>query len=281
MKLHNLSLAIFALLLSGCAFFPKSELFPGQRDTETRNLRNVYLYEKVVAPSNFTLELKTSVHRSEKAKTQNLSSIAACEKPGTGAIFGIDERGYLATAKHSLHIKQDKCLELIKKEIQIKKLPLTLTDFKINSIYKAIDLDGNEYGLVTVLESTDEKIDAAIMKFDGIIPKNFRPLPLLDRNPIVGEEVAAVGSPIRITNAMSFGNIARQAPFEGGYLFSMPIYPGNSGGALIALSEMGCLGMVVNAVQSGSGQILNYSVVLPAPEIIKLLNRAIAVDIKQ
>ncbi len=113
------------------------------------------------------------------------------------------------------------------------------------------------YSDLAVLESHDKPSDA-------------RPLPLVDRVPPVGTQVAAIGNPFGLSGSLTSGIISgtgRTIPTENGFSIANAVQtdaavnPGNSGGPLVTLE-----GDVVGVINSGGGDNIGFAISAPIVE---------------
>ncbi len=114
----------------------------------------------------------------------------------------------------------------------------------------------------TDLVGTDYHSDLAVLEVDHV-PEAADPLSLSDRQPVVGQEIAAIGNPLGLEGTMTRGIVSgvnRSIPMPeeyvvGGMAYSFPnaiqtdaaVNPGNSGGPIVDLD-----GEVVGVVNAGS-----------------------------
>ena len=114
----------------------------------------------------------------------------------------------------------------------------------------------------TDLVGTDYHSDLAVLEVDHV-PEAADPLPLSDRSPVVGQEIAAIGNPLGLEGTMTRGIVSgvnRSVPMPDDYVregiaYTFPnaiqvdaaVNPGNSGGPIVGLN-----GEVVGVVNAGS-----------------------------
>ena len=110
---------------------------------------------------------------------------------------------------------------------------------------------------------TDVYSDLAVLAPTDV-PSATRPLPLVERQPAIGTEVVAIGSPFGLEESLSAGVVSgvdRTIATRGG--FTIPdavqtdaaVNPGNSGGPLVTLG-----GEVVGVIRSGGGENIGFAI---------------------
>jgi len=110
---------------------------------------------------------------------------------------------------------------------------------------------------------TDVYSDLAVLAVDDI-PESAQPLELVDRDPPIGAEVAAIGNPFGLSGSLSAGVVSgrnRSLPAPNGFSIpdavqtDAPVNPGNSGGPLVDLD-----GEVVGVINSGGGDNIGFAI---------------------
>ncbi|MFA9417456.1 S1C family serine protease [Natrinema sp. HArc-T2] len=121
----------------------------------------------------------------------------------------------------------------------------------------------NEEWRTASIVGTDLYSDLAVLRVENM-PDVASGLPVVDREPTIGQEVLALGNPLGLDASVSQGIISgvdRVLPSPSG--FSIPaaiqtdasVNPGNSGGPLVGLE-----GDVYGIVSSGVGQTLAFAI---------------------
>ncbi|WP_247729173.1 S1C family serine protease [Halovivax limisalsi] len=109
----------------------------------------------------------------------------------------------------------------------------------------------------------DPHSDLAAIAVDDA-PANATPLPLIDGDATVGQEVVAIGNPYSLDGTVTTGivsGIDRSIPAPTGFSIpdaiqtDAPVNPGNSGGPLMSLS-----GNVVAVINSGGGDNIAFGI---------------------
>jgi serine protease Do len=110
---------------------------------------------------------------------------------------------------------------------------------------------------------TDVYSDLAVLEVDDL-PSAAEPLALVDRDPPIGADVAAIGNPFGLTGSLSVGVVSgrnRTLPAPNGFSIAdavqtdAPVNPGNSGGPLVDVD-----GNVVGVVNSGGGDNIGFAI---------------------
>ncbi|WP_136715429.1 S1C family serine protease [Halorientalis salina] len=113
------------------------------------------------------------------------------------------------------------------------------------------------------LRGTDVYSDLAVLSVDGI-PDAATPLPLIDGEVAVGQEVVAIGNPFGLSGSVSSGIVSgvdRTLPAAND--FTIPdaiqtdaaVNPGNSGGPLVTLN-----GEVAGVINSGGADNIGFAI---------------------
>jgi S1-C subfamily serine protease len=110
---------------------------------------------------------------------------------------------------------------------------------------------------------TDVYSDLAVLAVEDV-PDAAAPLSLVERDPPIGTQVAAIGNPFGLTGSLSTGVVSgrnRTLPAPNGFSIAdaiqtdAPVNPGNSGGPLVDLE-----GDVVGVVNSGGGDNIGFAI---------------------
>jgi S1-C subfamily serine protease len=124
---------------------------------------------------------------------------------------------------------------------------------------------------------SDPSTDIAVLYVEGAPNQKLIPLPLADSSALmVGDEVAAIGSPFGLSGSMTSGIISglgRLLPAQVAGEFSLsdiiqtdaPINPGNSGGPL--LNMRGEVIGINSAIYSTTGQFAGVGFAIPSNTI--------------
>ncbi len=164
---------------------------------------------------------------------------------GTGTGFVYDEEGHIVTNNHVV---------------------------SAGDAYEIVFADGSRKRATLV--GADADSDLAVLKVDAL-PSGVRPLPLAEKEAVVGQFVVAIGNPFGEQGSMTFGIISglgRSLPSQrlttSGSTYSLPmviqtdapINPGNSGGPLLNLQgEVVGINAAI-ATLSGTGSGVGYSI---------------------
>ena len=125
----------------------------------------------------------------------------------------------------------------------------------------------------------DLRADLAAVRIEQR-PEYASPLSLVDEEPAVGTQVAAIGNPFGLDGTITSGivsavdrsipsPIGQNARIPNGIQTDAPVNPGNSGGPLVNLE-----GMVAGVVNSGGGE--NIAFAISAPYVEKVVSALIA-----
>ena len=116
----------------------------------------------------------------------------------------------------------------------------------------------------TRLAGKDYYGDLAVLEVDHV-PDGVAPLALSDRNPVVGQEVLAIGNPLELEGSMSQGIVSgvnrsidpewREFSFPNIVQTDAAVNPGNSGGPLVDLD-----GEVVGVIHAGGGENIGFAI---------------------
>lgn len=140
-------------------------------------------------------------------------------------------------------------------------------------------LDGTVYRAKVI--GSDPSTDIAVLYVEGAPNQKLIPLPLADSSTLmVGDEVAAIGSPFGLSGSMTSGIISglgRLLPAQEAGEFSLsdiiqtdaPINPGNSGGPL--LNMRGEVIGINSAIYSTTGQFAGVGFAIPSNTISKVV----------
>lgn len=110
---------------------------------------------------------------------------------------------------------------------------------------------------------TDPSSDLAVVGVESL-PDYAAPLSLVDDQPAIGTEVAAVGNPYGYEGSITSGLVSglnRSIPAPNGYTIpdaiqtGAPVNPGNSGGPLVTLD-----GEVAGVINSGGGENIAFAI---------------------
>lgn len=124
---------------------------------------------------------------------------------------------------------------------------------------------------------TDPHSDLAVVEVDSL-PDPATPLPFADSEPVIGQEVVAIGNPYNLNGSATTGvvsGIDRLIPSPTGYRIpdaiqtDAAVNPGNSGGPLMSLD-----GSVVAVINSGGGEDIAFGISaaltqLVVPELVR------------
>ena len=272
MKIRYLMVLLFLACIGGCAHVSIGESW--KQSVSERNEMYCYVREEIIHPSVFSFKSTVDVSFKDVSKERPLFAInASCRNPGIGEAFVVNETGDLLTVKHNLHNKLKECEKAIAEEISDKGLPFSFKDLSIVPSFFIIGPDEKEYAVEIVRESMVK--DLAVVRVKDKKELVLKPLFLSEKTGVMDEDIVIVGSPFGMENMAVYGHVANDSLVRGGVLFEASVYPGNSGGPLISLSETKALGIVTNAILGGNGQILNFGVAIPSWEIKKFLDETI------
>ncbi|MCG1003847.1 MULTISPECIES: S1C family serine protease [Halobacterium] len=110
---------------------------------------------------------------------------------------------------------------------------------------------------------TDPHSDLAVVEVDSV-PEPATPLPFADSEPVVGQEVVAIGNPYNLNGSATTGVVSgldRLIPSPTGYRIpdaiqtDAAVNPGNSGGPLMSLD-----GSVLAVINSGGGENIAFGI---------------------
>ncbi|UTF53913.1 S1C family serine protease [Natronosalvus rutilus] len=111
---------------------------------------------------------------------------------------------------------------------------------------------------------TDFYSDLAVVELEEV-PESTTPLSFAEERPVVGQEVLAIGNPVRLDGSMSQGIVSgvNRAVSPGWHDFSYPnvvqtdaaVNPGNSGGPLVDMN-----GAVVGVVHATQGDNIGFAI---------------------
>jgi S1-C subfamily serine protease len=113
------------------------------------------------------------------------------------------------------------------------------------------------------VRGTDVYTDLAVLDV-GDVPATVDPLPVADENPVTGQRVAALGSPLGLEGSITSGIVSgvnRSMRTSEGFSIpatiqtDAPINPGNSGGPLVAMN-----GTVVGVNRAKSGDNIGFAI---------------------
>lgn len=140
-------------------------------------------------------------------------------------------------------------------------------------------LDGTVYRAKVI--GSDPTTDVAVLYVEGVPNQKLIPLPLADSSTVmVGEEVAAIGSPFGLSGSMTAGiisGVGRLLPAQEAEGLSISdiiqtdasINPGNSGGPL--LNMKGEVIGINSAIYSTTGQFAGVGFAIPSNTIAKVV----------
>ena len=121
----------------------------------------------------------------------------------------------------------------------------------------------NEEWRTPSIVGTDPYSDLAVLRVENL-PDATSELPIVDREPAIGQEVLALGNPLGLDASISQGIISgvdRVLPSPSGFSIpaaiqtDAPVNPGNSGGPLVSLE-----GEVFGVVFAGAGQAIGFAI---------------------
>ena len=127
--------------------------------------------------------------------------------------------------------------------------------------------DGTIFKVGEVLEF-DEKMDYIVFKLitDN---SNFPPIPIAENQPLVGEDVFAIGNPKGLENTLSKGIVSAYRENDLYIQTTAEITHGSSGGALFNMR-----GEVVGITSAGFGEAdINFAMNLQKLRVKKFVNR--------
>ncbi|WP_135828725.1 S1C family serine protease [Halorussus halobius] len=110
---------------------------------------------------------------------------------------------------------------------------------------------------------TDPHSDLAAIAVEDV-PASATPLPFIEGEPTIGQEVAAIGNPYNLNGSLTTGVVSgtdRSIPAQTGYRIpdavqtDAAVNPGNSGGPLMSLD-----GRVVAVINSGGGDNIAFGI---------------------
>lgn len=110
---------------------------------------------------------------------------------------------------------------------------------------------------------TDPHSDLAVVEAEDV-PSPVTPLPFIEGDPVIGQEVVAIGNPYNLNGSLTSGVISgldRSIPSPAGYRIpdavqtDAAVNPGNSGGPLMSLD-----GRVVAVINSGGGDNIAFGI---------------------
>lgn len=117
------------------------------------------------------------------------------------------------------------------------------------------DLDGSSYKIEEVYEKSVEN-DFIIFKVDLKGGKVLNPIPIVKQNPVVGEDVFAIGNPHGLESTLSKGIVSAFRDDNSRIQTNTEITHGSSGGPLLNMK-----GEVVGITTSGVGEAnLNFAI---------------------
>lgn len=137
-----------------------------------------------------------------------------------------------------------------------------------------VKLENGAFYEAAGLLASDPGRDLAILKIRG---RGFAAIPLATREPELGEEVVAVGSPFGLEATVSTGIVSAIRSDDAGEKYiqtTAPLSSGSSGGALLSLDQE-VVG--VTTLQVREGQNLNFAI--PASDVRDLLATATRVPL--
>jgi len=261
---------LYALCFLGFGIF----IFYNQTSWKSDIVRQNDMYEfvrkEIADPSVFTIEMNAKAYiKDTSIAREMIIPPDNCSATGRASSFAVKEGGYLLTNKHTLHIKEEYCMESILRTAKEKHLKLSRKDVNIETEFTARDGNGNEYPVSVIAESKNQ--DLALLRVIGISPK---PLEISERKDIRNEAVAAVGTPFATRNTITYGNIASDKLKYKRIVVAIPVSPGNSGGPLITLSDGKVFGIMTEVSQVAPGVPGSIGYAIPAWAILDFLAEA-------
>lgn len=264
-------------LVSSCQTMPPKYLYSGQQTVLDLDSAHAWAREHIANPSSFAVKTLSfadvQIYDNPEKTGKPLFHVRKAMGGGVGGGTVIADKGYLLTAKHVIDdtdviAKADEIVADVMKEN-----PGKFIDSKVSTEYTLTDHTGKDFLAVKVAFGD---IDLGLIQVKEPDKFTGSPVKISNEKNLSDKTVIMIGTPLGIKDVIMDGRVARERITKKGggtYMYVIaPIVPGNSGGALITLSDMMLSGVITDVTVNGES-LTSIALFIPNEVINEFLEK--------